>query len=263
MQVPIEEIIKKSLGSGFDSELKVASSLVSSGWAATQNIYYIDKDERKGRELDIVAHRAFSDYSLTPKINMWIYLCIEVKKSKEPEIFFSNYAGRFEPGRAYGLLHWKHRINNSILHWKEIEECKPLGDQKRIARSYMSFKDQGTQKLKSGILSAFKGAIYMAENCEERYDESSHDLCFFMPLVVIDGSIAECYFDKLDGNLIGRYVDNIAYAQNYRSESYGEVRGNVIVTNIINLSNLLGKFEVWGRSMLTSMVARHGQFESR
>ena len=217
MTVPLNSIIQKCLGSGFDSELKVSSNLISSGWSASQSVYYIDKDEQKGRELDILAHRGFSALNLSPEITLRLYLCIEVKKSDEPEIFFSNAPARIESLGAYALLHWKKRVNPSLLPWKSIEKKRPLVNEKRCARSYMSFKTQGTQKLKGGILSAFKAAIHWKDDCDERYSKDSHDICFFIPLVVIDGPVAECFFNEDNGELSARYIDQISYIQNYQS----------------------------------------------
>ena len=260
MSVPIQSIIDKCLGSGFDSELKVSSNLVSAGWSASQSVYYIDKDEKKGRELDILAHRGFSATNLSPEITLRLYLCIEVKKAEEPEIFFSNTSARKESLEAYGLLHWKKRVNPTILPSKSIEKKRPMVNEERCARSYMSFKSQGTQKLKSGVLSAFKAAIHWKDKCDERYSKNSHDICFFIPMVVIDGPIAECFFREDNGELSAKYIEKISYLQNYQSPNYGSVSAKVIVTTYSKLTEILNNFDTWGKSMLSTMVANQPNF---
>jgi len=262
MPIPTEKIVDRAKASGFDAELQVASILLRSGWSARQSVYYIDKDERKGRELDIVAHRAFISIKSKPEITCRIFLCIEVKRTQEPFIFFTSTPSKFEGGTGYGLLNWRKDVQPPLLPFKAIEKDRPLGDAERLARSYISFKDAKEQHIRSGVISAFKGAVHASESADETYSDTSHDICFYIPIVVVDGPLYECFFPEETSELAANEIDRIVYMQNYLSENYGEVTCRVNIISLAALEELVADYKSWGERMLASMVARRNVDET-
>lgn len=255
MPIPVEKIIERAKASGFDAELKVAAILRDAGWNVRQNVYYIDKDEKKGRELDISAYANFQQIDDKPETTCGLFLCVEVKRSADLFIFFTDAPSGFEPGTGYGILNWHKRIDRHVLSYNEIERRRPLRAVPRLARSYASFKDSKEQHIRSGVLSAFKGAVHMAENTDETYSDTSHDICFFLPIVVVDGPLYECHFVDGARELTAAPVDTAVYVQNYLSESYGDIASRVTVVTMPAFGALLAEYRLWGQDLLATMLA--------
>jgi hypothetical protein len=253
--MPLDEskIIEAAAKAGFDSELKVAAIASGRSWSTQQNLYYIDKDEKKGRELDFEIYRILNADG-TPHLSSQVFLCVEVKKTAEPFIFFSNEPQTFEPGSAFGLLHWKQNLSGKILSYKDVERFRPFAKPKRIARSYIAFKDGKSQQIKSGVLSAVKAAKNFAEECNEAWDDKSWDICFFIPMVVVDGPLYECFFESGSDKLTANQVEDLVYLQNYVSEGYGDFSALVSVVTLATFSECLARYETWAEHMLGVMV---------
>lgn len=263
MTIPKEKIIEVAKKAGFDSELKMASLLAKSGWQINQNVYYIDKDEEKGRELDIHAYKIFSATDRKPETNCHINLCIEVKKTSEPFIFFTNPPQFFETGGGYGLFNWKQNIDRHVLSYEDIEKVRPESTLKRIARSYCSLKDGKTQQIKSGILSAVKAAVHQTEECDESYSDESHDICFFIPIVIIDGPLYECFFTEDAQELTAQESEVIVYKQNYLSAYYGKISQQVLIIRSDAFLKHLIEQENWGNHLLESIMDKKHRYKGR
>jgi hypothetical protein len=124
----------------------------------------------------------------------------------------------------------------------------------RLARSYSCFKNGQTQHIQSGVISAFKAAIHERDNCNEVYSNLSGDICFFVPMMVVDGPLYECFFEEDEETLTAREIDEVVYLQNYHSENYGRVSNNVHVMNLTTFGQRLPEFAAWGEHMLTVMI---------
>lgn len=98
MPIPLDKIIEAAEKAGFATELRAASILTRSKWTVRQNVYYIDKDEGKGRELDLRSFRIFSSTSEKPEVTCMVTLCIEVKKTADPFIFYTSEKDKWELG---------------------------------------------------------------------------------------------------------------------------------------------------------------------
>jgi len=255
MPVPIDVILAKAKASGFDAELTVAAILRNNGWTANQSVYYIDKDEDKGRELDILAYNSAMKINDDPHITCFVFLCIEVKRTADPFIFFSDKSRAHEGGGGFSILKWMNRVSTEILPYKSLESLRPFANVARIARSYMSFKGGGESHIKNGVLSAFKAAVHWSEKADETYSEKSHDIAFYVPIVVVDGPMHECYFPDGDSELTANEVDSIVYMQNYQSGSYGSISCRVNVINIEAFEAVLVGYKKWADHLLATMVA--------
>src|SRR6218665_164736 len=229
MPIPLEKIVEEALKAGFVTELQVASTVSKATWTPHQNVYFIDKDEGKGREFDLKAHKMFWSTKEKPEVSCLIALCIEVKKTSEPFVFYSSKKGFVDDPSGYGILHWKQNVGPAVLGYNDIEKHRPLSDTKRLARSYSCLKTGQTQHIQSGIISAFKAAIHECDNCFEAFSDTSGDICFFVPVMVVDGPMYECYFEDEGHTPIAREVNEIVYLQNYHSKNYGRVSNSVHV----------------------------------
>lgn len=251
--LPIEKVIERAKASGFDAELAAASAFVKAGFSVNHNVYYVDKDEGKGREFDIDAHYAAVDCGGKPEITCRIFLCVEVKRTQEPFIFFSNEMSKVvEAGGGFSVLHWKKRVDARLLTYKQLEKKRPFADIKRMARSYSAFKDAREQHIKSAVLSAFKAALHKKDNINEEYSDVSHDMVIIVPLVVVDGPIYECFFAE-NGELTAQQVESVVYLQNYMSESYGSQSVRVVVATAQSLPSVADSYKAWIDDLLQAI----------
>lgn len=259
MPVPAEKVLERAKASGFDAELAVAAVLRARRWGATSNVYYIDADEDVSRELDILGHKPFYMTTEKPEIYCWLYICAEVKRTSDPFIFFSDKVQGTDFGIGYGLLHTKNRVDRFVLPYTKIDDFCPVSGQNRLARSYIAFKDGKAQQVRGGVISAFKGAMYQAGKEPSRYSDSSHDISFFVPLLVVDGPLWESYHNE-DAELVAEEVDEIIYLQNYLSPAYNSVTTRVAVVTLKALPAFLERMERWGESIRAALIEGRGKF---
>lgn len=247
-----EAILELAKREGFESELKVASLLSAAGWKIDQNVYYTDKDELIGRELDVRAYKSYWATDEKPEVTLYVNLCIEVKRTKDPFVFFSSEPSDYEGGGGYSLHHWKQNVDRHVLRFEEIEKGRPLAKPKRYARSYSCMKG-GPQHIKSGVLSAVKAAVHFSGECDERYTEDSRDMCIFLPILMVDGPIYECFFEAGAATLSVVERQGLIYKQNYLSEKYGRLSSQVAVFTLDGFADALPQYLEWGKSMLDYM----------
>lgn len=252
--IPPEKIVELAEASGFDAELRVAAMARRAKMTARQSVYYIDKDERKGRELDFSITASARDKSADPTVSCVVHICVEVKKTKDPFIFFTSPRGRVEPGEAFALIRWLHNVDNKVLDASDIERKRPSGRPPRLARAYHGAKGSGSQQIQSGVLSAVKAALHFRDECCERWSEDSRDVSFFMPVLVVDGPLCECYIDEETNELQGAVVDELVYAQNYLSDNYGDVSSQVYVVSIDRFAEILESYRNWAESIVQKLI---------
>ena len=255
--IPPEAIIDLAQKSGFDSELRVAAIARRAKMHVRQSVYYIDKDERKGRELDLHIYLQAMDKT-EPVISCAVEMCVEVKKTRDPFIFFTSERDTVEPGQGFSLIRCLHNVDNNLIGYNDIERLRPLGQPPRLARSYVGAK--GSQQIQSGIISAVKAALHFRDQCEDHWDEKSRDIHFFVPILVVDGPLCECYLDVDAGELRASEVSDVVYAQNYLSDSYGDVSNQVYVMTLQRFDEIVGSFSEWAISIRDALVkTRHKQ----
>jgi len=257
----LESIVELARKAGFETELRAAAMLSKAGWRPSQNVYYFDKDENKGRELDICAYKLISHSHDAPHVMIMITLCIEVKRTVEPFVFYSNSTSDHDFGSGYGLLMWHHNIDSNVLSFRDIEKNRPNSKPGRICRSYASLKDGKTQHIQGGILSALKGAVQYRDRCNERFDDTSRDACFFAPIVVVDGPLYECYIDENTMQLTAVEADCLVYMQHYESEKYGQMSHRVDIVTMSAFENYIDKHSSWLENLLKSATINRNKLK--
>lgn len=257
-----DHILSVAKSSGFDTELKVAAILRSERWSVSQSVYYIDKDEDKGRELDALAYFGSRYTKDGEEVTCNIHLCIEVKKSAHPFIFFSNSPREYEGGTGYSMLKWMQGINNSILPYRNFVAKQPLIRPERICRSYTLSKGGGESQIKSGIISAFKAAVHWSETTEEPYNDTSKDLSLFIPILVVDAPLYECYFPDDSSELAAKKTSHLVYLQHYHSKKYKEISTRVNVVSLDYLPSLLQSYKAWSQNIVDTIKDRMASRDS-
>ncbi len=237
MNKDLKEKLKKDiLSTGFPFEMEVSQVLRSSGWRVKNSPYYIDKDENKGREIDIIStiHKVYEIYKET-SMEICFSLIMEIKKSEDkPWVFFTSDV----TGPVEQLLHKDYETSGFVTQSHVINRLLRKNTQKvnsRIGRNfYQGFtKNGGRDDIYKALSGTLKATYHALENCSAKNNNSGDRyLHFFEPVVVIKGKIFEVYIDK-EGSMKLEEVKYIQTDFNYMSPNYMSQTGNVvhIITN--------------------------------
>src|SRR5206468_4336737 len=120
---------------GFPLELRVGALFAARGYYTAHSRYYLDADEGKGREIDIVALRnSESTESATPPSYIRLKFVVECKKSTAyPWVVFSSPRGTYDY-RVDGLSQiGLTSLYGLLAHVQTIHPCDSLP---RVGRSY-------------------------------------------------------------------------------------------------------------------------------
>src|ERR1035437_1604197 len=197
--------IKKDIKqTGFVIELEIGEILRKNQFHTNHNASYEDKDCHLSREIDLTATECYRD----KKTNLYVeyHLILEVKKNSDrPWIIFTNPPSYI--GYGWRILHSSFNTTNkknSILSSKLIDLDNPLILKNRIGKAYHELGKTSSDKSKiyESILSVCKAAYYFKDNVGEEpfkkdFDKnSSVEIHFYIPIIVIDGILVEVYLEN-------------------------------------------------------------------
>lgn len=259
------EDIKKT---GYPTEILAGNVFLNNGWQVDFNKYYLDWDEEKGREIDIVAWNSVR--SKKWDVHIELYLIGEVKKSeKYPWVIFSTEStGIEEPGWA--RLHVAdNQITPDILPMEKLEEKSSMHYFRRFGHSYYEgFSGPGS---KSTIFDALASSVKASEDCLRHQDEIDKEdeerlgrpvrvgrsVTFIEPVVILDGLLYEAYLNK-DNEFIVNKISHIPVCFGYLSPAYSrsDYYGNYLVEVVTMdaLSDLISKKMRWLNAMKRTIV---------
>ncbi len=220
-------LLKHLEETGYPLELQVGGILSKHGWRVDHNSYYIDEDEQKGREIDIIA--ITNTYSQEYKVTVWNNLICEVKKAKKhPWIILSTKRGIIEH-EGWGRLHYTEgQVDSTLLPFEQIEMKSTTSQFLRIGRSYCEgFK---LADAKSSIFEALTTVVKASEYWLKKNKESSwgfdrdnlgfRDITFVDSIIVLDGLLYEAYLDD-DNHLRINKTTHLPVSFGYVSKAYG------------------------------------------
>lgn len=222
-----KKILNEIEKTGFPLELRVSKYLSENNYLVANNIYYIDLDEGKGREIDIRALKncTIEDEGITYYCRNWYF--IECKKSKnKPWIIFTS------PQTPYDVdlfrLGCKGTMNEPTEAWHipkimaTLHKDHPFINAKNCGRSYIeAFKNfESGKAILSSIVSSVK-ATTMAKIRDVQVKSS--DIAHYYPVVVFEGDLFEAYLDNnemcvKESELI--YVSFFYQSLNYEESKY-------------------------------------------
>jgi hypothetical protein len=257
-----DRLLKDVKKTGYPIELQVGDIFSRNGWNVQYNRYYLDREEQKGKEIDISSYVARSEKSAQPNIAMVsLHIICEVKKSsEEPWVVFSTKR-QFTEGLGWGRLHYSQGVDHNILPYDMIERSSTLGESSRFGRSYHEGFKQSSDH--SQIFKALISTIKACEDCLAKnqealsrstlLDKQDKLICFIEPMVVVDGLLYECYLSEhheLELDEIGY----IPVSCGYISSEYVRRDHLVDVVTIKELPNLLEFKRKWIDDMCQGIV---------
>lgn len=222
-----DKILSEIDKTGFPLELRVTKYLNDREYLVASNIYFVDLDEGKGRELDLRALRNYIIESEGSNYYCRNYYFIECKKSKKkPWIFFTS------PQTPYDVdlfgLGCKGNMAEPTEPWhvpkimSKLHKIHPFISASKFGRSYFeAFKDfESGKAILSSLVSSAK-AVAMAKM--EISKSSSRDICHFYPIVVFEGDLYEAYLEKDEVQLTESeliYVSFFYQSSHYMNSKY-------------------------------------------
>lgn len=229
--------IKKAIEkTGYPLELRISQLLQNAGYHVANNLYYVDKDEGKGREIDLRALKHYGFHGEGMK-SVRHCLLLECKKSSgKPWVIFTSpetpydldirglqYAGAGFPG-----------------DFGDLKRFHPFWKPKRRGRSYFVVynNDSGSTKIYKALTNAVKAAIAARE---EGFGTSTTDSCFYYPLVVLDGNLYEAYLNL--GEIKVEEVNSVMTSFFYQSQKYKQEKFVVPVITESALSDFLSDMD--------------------
>jgi len=248
-----KNIAKEINKTGFPLELRVSKSLQGKGYHIANNLYFIDQDEGKGREVDMRALKHYEFKSGGKTYFVYHCLLIECKKSAEkPWIIFTS------PKTVYdSLLFYLHcRGVKKNIKWVDygipakMEKIHPLSISKRRGRSFFEpFKsDKEGKTIYESLIKSVKAAIAMRDN---EFGVFSNTVCIYYPVVIFDGKLYEAYLDDRN-KIVPQKADSIMVSFFYESPKYQDERFIVPIVTERYLSTFC--------SDLDSILQFYGEF---
>lgn len=258
-----EKLLEDIKKTGYPLELKIANIFDKCGWRTQSNSYYIDKDENKGREIDLIASKWEQIDDNENYLEMTFYFITEIKTAwKKPWVLFSVP----EDEKGFNLHSVNLELNKGVQHSKIIKKYfreKVLNVQSRLGKSfYEGFSGNGSR---DDIFKALSGSVKALEHYKESSlaskDQSTDRIIdYYIPLIIIDGPLFEAYLDD-NGEIQLEEVEYIQAAFNYLSPNYniGSKYGSSIV-QIIRFEYLERFLEKYGEEM-KNWAKKIGEFE--
>lgn len=194
-----ENILKDILNTGFPLEMEVANYFSRKRWSVDHNSYYIDKDDLKGREIDLIANFFLNNPKSVASNDYFELHCImpiEIKlANKKPWVFFTSESTSFE--RSIGRKLIKNDVGFKSEHPDYYSIIKKYDTKlhKMLGRSfYEAFSGNGSR---DDIYKALTGSIKALEHLVETFpfEEYKEDnefpdrfLYLYEPTIVVKGS---------------------------------------------------------------------------
>lgn len=217
----IEEINK----TGFPLELRVSKFLHDEGYYVANNVYYIDQDEGKGREVDM---RALKNYKFNAGEKSYFIrhcLLIECKRSADkPWVVFTSPQTVYD--RLSFFLH--SRGVKKDIEWADygvpakMGKIHPFSICERRGRSFFEpFKrNEGKVTIYKSLITSVKAAIAIRNN---EFSAESNAVCYYYPMVIFDGKLYEAYLDDRN-KIVVQEADSVMVSFFYESPKYQDER---------------------------------------
>lgn len=264
------------LQTGYVTEMIAISIFGNAGWEIYDHAYFLDKDENKGREIDLVAAYYHREANNRKSITMDLGLSVEIKKViSKPWVVFSSPLTKYEQIESLfdtSLI----RLHQQEIWFKDLYNNHPVRHCKRFGRvSYQAFKkkneneqtiqNKNSQVLRrirqedhsitpnfSAFVSSFKAAseissFFRQKNSLPLHDKEglrTYEVGVVHGLIVVDGKLYEATVTNCEDLKIEE-ASNIPYIFNYASKEYGYRRLLIEIVTLNHLCDYLRNYQKW------------------
>lgn len=255
--------IKKALTkTGHIFEHQIGALFESKGWMIIPNKFYLDRDDNKGKEIDLVAYRITEVRDQTAYITVVV---IEAKQSdKNTWVFFTkgDYLGDINMHTAPLYYHneieevGRYLSPNALLAGmgerdqlelfnfpRKAYTFSEVADDRRGSQTSSYFRAVASNNIYNaifGVIKAQMSELDFYRNRKIARNEKRFYLTF--PLVVFNGDMLEAQIAP-NGEIELRDTQEIQYVNRYRSQAYD----NFYTTNIIRRDMLSEYIDIFTR----------------
>jgi len=241
---------------GYPLELRTAAKLERADGYVAHNLYYVDRDESKGREIDL---RWLANIRRGPKEGdaaIWVRYClsIECKKASKPWVCLTSPHAPYDQELDSVLYKGLPRLTLTQEQLLDASRCHPLFNANRVGRSYFeAFKGEDGEQIRmfGALATAVKATLTMHES--EFAAASGNSVCFYYPLVVLAGRLFE---GRLEGNdILAEEVGRSVVSYSYASPAYGDSRLLVPIVTIDELDSFVADMDTAHEFMADIILA--------
>lgn len=231
-----ENILKEIQKTGYPFELQVSKNFSVNNWSLIYNSYYIDKDENKGREIDLIAYLNKKEISEDFSFELNWDLIVEIKQSLDkPWVFFTMEESSFYKKIGFPCLYRNSKFLTSFVQIYKIfhDHGTKLNDS--IGRSYYeAFANENKRdNIFKGLSGVYKATNHLIESAF-KYPANDKVFCYYEPIIILNGPLFEAYL-KEDESIEVNQVEYTQVAFNYLSPNYDS---NRFIIQIVTLDYL-------------------------
>ena len=266
----IKSLQKDISKTGYVSEMIVARIFGKSGWQVYDHLYFLDKDENKGREIDLTTVYTSTKSNPKKSLTIKVGLAVEVKKvTNKPWVVFTSPLNppleTIENLFDTSLI----RLHIQEIWFPALYENHPVSKSKGFGRvSYQSFRgqqeeDDSTDSKRrskgssitpnfSAFVSSFKAAFEIRDffrlgNNQPLRDTNNvrtYEVGIVHGLIVVDGKLYDAAVQD-DRSFEISEAAHVPYVFSYNSKEYGARRLLIDIVTLDHLSHYLRKYQAW------------------
>ncbi|MGD0855466.1 MAG: hypothetical protein ABSA18_06635 [Dehalococcoidia bacterium] len=247
--------------SGFLSELLVAKELVKNRWDVRNSVTFLDKDESKMREIDIIAfHYRFDE---PHDLSVEITLAIEVKNGNDkPWLVYTlpvSDSRNLQPASRC-ILTYVHNLSDIVTHDLLVDglprqRCRQVG----ISYGEAFKKDNVPSQIYTALVKSCKAAQSEVEPLQSADKQlqglSFRQLAIFQPVVVLNGTLIEVRLSRGDKIRLDERQFIPVTLGNFMPNTTREAFYPDIVT-MTGLSPYLRHHAQWARALERNIILR-------
>ena len=264
----IDKIIKDLEKSGFSTELRARQIFIDSGWSVSAGYGYLDKDEDKSREIDIVATRVLGlKHGDKKYTHSEFHVCGEVKKSEKPWVVFDQHSHPFLLSCAWNnLISAINLPSNPSQLAETLKKSSPIRKNGWLGSGiHESFKnpDQPSRWYGS-FVSVSKASEYYYDSISpdgaKQTDDILNNPCeihFVQPLVILNAPLFRARLSD-EGEIVVEEINSAAFRFDYPSKHYKNSPYRVDVVRLEHLGEYLSLIERRQQELCSEVEARAG-----
>jgi hypothetical protein len=235
--------------SGFSTEMQARKIFQNAGWSVNAGYGYLDKDEGKSREIDIIATKVkTSTHNGKAYIHSEFHICAEVKKTEKPWVVFDQ-----QTNPALLSCAWNNLISTINLPAKSIKLVNALAQESLIKINgwvgsgiHESFKNPDQpSRWYSSFVSVAKASEFYLENSSPEGPKQTLDILknpcevhFVQPVVILNGPLFRADLTE-SGDIEITEIATAAFRFDYRSKNYNTEQFRVDLVTLNGLSEYL------------------------
>ena len=251
-----EKIFDEIEKTGFPLELRISNFLHENGYYVANNLYYVDRDEDKGREIDMRALKNFEFRENGEEYFVRHCLLLECKRSDKPWVIFTSAVTSYDMGvysidtEGFSDAYLDTHNKQKDLIYDKLYKIHPFKSYLRRGRSYFeAFKDRETGvTIFKALTTSVKATIAMRD---EKFASGGRNICFYYPIIVFEGRLFEAYYEH--GNICVEEVDSAVVSFFYESAKYVRDNFAVLVITEGTFVDFVSKLDIvlsfWGEEL--------------